>query len=135
MKTKLLTALALVVIGTMTVQLPASQLGTAFTYQGRLSDGVNPATGSYDMQFILNSAPTGSAQVGSPQTKNAVPVTNGLFAVVLDFGPGVFTGEERWLELAVKTNGGAGGFCPRGAPDCGEAESAGGDEGAPPVTG
>jgi hypothetical protein len=26
---------------------------TAFTYQGRLSDGANPANGTYQMQFAL----------------------------------------------------------------------------------
>src|SRR5262249_10603181 len=34
------------------VQLGLSQT-TAFTYQGRLNDGGNPANGSYDLQFSL----------------------------------------------------------------------------------
>jgi len=33
----------------------------------------------------------------------AVPVTNGLFVVTLDFG-GVFSGDARWLAISVKTN-------------------------------
>jgi formylglycine-generating enzyme required for sulfatase activity len=38
---------------------------------------------------------------------NAVAVSNGFFTVTLDFGAGVFTGEARWLAIAVKTNGAA----------------------------
>ena len=29
--------------------------GTAFTYQGQLNDGTNPATGSYDLRFTMPS--------------------------------------------------------------------------------
>ena len=35
-------------------------------------------------------------------------VSNGLFTVPLNFGPGVFTGTNYWVELGVRTNGGAG---------------------------
>src|SRR6185295_11333739 len=34
-----------------------------------------------------------------------VTVTNGLFTTTLDFGSGVFDGTDRWLEIAVRTNG------------------------------
>ena len=33
--------------------LLASPLGTAFTYQGRLSDGANTANGIYDLRFTM----------------------------------------------------------------------------------
>jgi hypothetical protein len=33
--------------------------GTAFTYQGRLNDGANPANGSYDLAFALYDAASG----------------------------------------------------------------------------
>ena len=36
--------------------------GTAFTYQGRLTDGANPANGNFDMQFMLfDTATVGTA--------------------------------------------------------------------------
>jgi len=38
-------------------------------------------------------------------TNAATSISNGLFAVTLDFG-GVFDGSARWLEIAVRTNGG-----------------------------
>jgi len=43
--------------------------------------------------------------VAGPLTNSATGVTNGLFTVTLDFGPGVFTGPGRWLEVDVRTNG------------------------------
>jgi hypothetical protein len=44
--------------------------------------------------------------VAGPITNSPVAVSNGLFTVALDFGDSVFTGEARWLELGVRTNGG-----------------------------
>ena len=80
--------------------------GTAFTYQGRLNDGSSPATGEYDLRFTLYSLSGGSAgPMASPIEFPGVPVTNGLFAVTLDFGD-QFPGADRWLEIAVRTNGG-----------------------------
>ena len=77
-------------------------LGTAFTYQGRLTgtSGV-PLSGSYDFAFTAYDAATGGAQVGVPYEAGDVAVTNSLFAVAVDLGSGVFTGDERWLEVGV----------------------------------
>lgn len=79
--------------------------GTAFTYQGRLNDGTNLATGSYDLAFTLFSSSAGGGQVGAALTNAATTVSNGLFAVTLDFGAN-FPGADRWLEIGVRTNGG-----------------------------
>ena len=85
--------------------LAASPLGTAFTYQGRLNDGGQTANGVYDLRFAVFDAASGPAQIGGVLTNAATPVSNGLFTVILDFGPGVFTGEGRWLEIGVRTSG------------------------------
>lgn len=77
--------------------------GTAFTYNGRLNDGTNPATGSYDLTFTLFNAASGGVAYGA-LTNAATGITNGLFTVPLDFG-GVFNGANYWLELAARTNG------------------------------
>ena len=69
--------------------------GTAFTYQGRLNNGTNPANGQYDFQFQVFDAATVGASYGSPNpnTVAGVGVSNGLFSTVtLDFGSSVFTG-------------------------------------------
>lgn len=72
--------------------------GTAFTYQGRLNSGTNPATGIFDLRFTVYDAVSGGNVAGSALTNAATPVTNGLFTVMLDFGSGVFNGNARWLE-------------------------------------
>src|ERR1039457_4890396 len=85
----------------------AAAQGTAFTYQGRLNDGTNPANGQYDFQFQVFDAATAGASYGSPNpnTVAGVGVSNGLFTVTLDFGGSVFTGPARWLQTSVRTNG------------------------------
>jgi hypothetical protein len=84
----------------------ASAQVTAFTYQGRLHDGANVATGIYDLRFTIYDSSGGPGVVAGPLTNLPVTVSNGLFTVTLDFGAGVFTGAERWLETGVRTNGG-----------------------------
>jgi len=80
---------------------------TAFTYQGRLNDGAISAIGSYDLRFTIYDA-LNSGNAISPTLTNSVPVTNGLFTTTLDFGTNVFTGANRWLDIAVRTNGASG---------------------------
>ena len=80
--------------------------GTAFTYQGQLDSGSIPANGSFDLTFSLFTASSGGSPAFGPLTNTAVGVSNGLFAVTLDFGSGVFTGVNYWLELGVRSNSG-----------------------------
>ncbi len=79
--------------------------GTSFTYQGRLAEGGSPATGSYDLQFVLFDAASGGNALAGTNTLAPVGVTNGLFTVTLDFGSAAWDGSARWLEIAVRTNG------------------------------
>ena len=80
--------------------------GTAFTYQGRLDANGAAASCTYDLQFGLWNAASGPSQLGTPVTSLATPVVRGLFTVTLDFGAS-FPGDDRWLEIAVRTNGAA----------------------------
>lgn len=79
--------------------------GTAFTYQGHLTDGVGPANGSYDFRAALYDAAMAGHQAGVTITNPATAVSNGLFTVSLDFA-NQFPGANRWLEISVRTNGG-----------------------------
>jgi hypothetical protein len=87
----------------------AAPVGTAFNYQGRLTDGGSPATGQYDLRFTLYDAGTGGNPVGSPVLVEDRQVTNGLFTVTLDFG-NVFNGDARWLQIDVRPGISTGAF-------------------------
>ncbi len=108
MKNNHFSLIGALVLGFFAAVHPASGQGTAFTYQGRLNDGAGPANGSYDLQFAIYGSATGANDGFANQTNSATVVSNGLFVVTLDFGPGIFTGPDRWLEIGVRTNGGGG---------------------------
>ena len=84
-------------------------LGTAFTYQGQLTDAGAPAAGPYDLRFILFDAAMNGNQVGATVTQTNVPVAAGLFTVSIDFGA-QFSGSARWLEVAVRPGGSSDPF-------------------------
>ena len=79
--------------------------GTAFTYQGQLQNNGSPASGAYNLTFSLFNTNTSGVAIAGPVTNSAVAVTNGLFTVLIDFGPGAFTGETNWLQIGVESNG------------------------------
>ncbi len=90
--------------------LAATPAGSAFTYQGRLADGGAPATGLYDLHFSLFDSNSTGTMIGSVLQSTALPVTNGLFTISLDFGPNAFNGDARWLQITVRTNGSTSPF-------------------------
>jgi hypothetical protein len=85
---------------------PLAPVGSAFTYQGSLKNGGNPANGQYDFTFKLFDAASAGNQVGSTFTATNQTVSQGLFTVQLDFGATALQGDARWLEIAVRTTGG-----------------------------
>ncbi len=87
-------------------RLLASPVGTAFTYQGRLIKDGNPVNKTCDFTFGLYDVETGGTPIDGALL-SSVGVSNGLFTVQLDFGADAFTGEARWLGIAVKCSGDA----------------------------
>lgn len=79
----------------------AAPVGSAFTYQGQLKFEGQPVTDPRDMEFGLYD--DGGAQIGTTVTLSNVPVNDGLFNVVLDFGADAFGNEQRLLQITVKT--------------------------------
>ncbi len=63
-----------------------------------------------DLRFSLWDASADGSLVGATQTVSSVSVSNGLFAVSLDFGSGIFQGDARWLETAIRKPAGVGNF-------------------------
>ncbi|MBI3853141.1 MAG: hypothetical protein HY298_23060 [Verrucomicrobia bacterium] len=105
MKNKSILALAALLFSTLNPQLSTVLAqGTAFTYQGRLNDNGSPANGTYDLRYELHNDATTNGLLGSPQNDFGVAVSNGLFTSRLDFGPGIFTGDPRWLQVLVRSN-------------------------------
>jgi hypothetical protein len=78
---------------------------SAFVYQGKLNDGAAAANGTYQFEFKLFDAASGGGQVGQTLSDLPATVTNGIFAVSLDFGANSFTGAARYLEISVRLNG------------------------------
>ena len=69
---------------------------SAFSYQGRLTDGGTPANGTYEIQFTLWDATAGGTQQPQPApviiTRTNVQVSAGAFTVQpLDFGAIAFS--------------------------------------------
>ena len=102
MRTKIILSLVFMFIGLLTISSHAQT--TAFTYQGRLQTGAIPATGNYDMEFLLFDLPTGGSQIGSTAEQPSISVNNGIFSVVLDFAD-AFNGGPRYLEIRVRPTG------------------------------
>lgn len=79
---------------------------TAFTYQGDLEDSGLPAAGTYDMRFKLFPTAFGGAQVGATQCVDNVPVTEGRFTAMIDFGQQFASTSSRYLEIEVRRDSG-----------------------------
>ena len=84
-----------------------AQMGSAFTYQGRLIDANDAADGLYDFQFKLFDDPNIiiGQQIGSTIDINNMDVIDGYFTAELDFGgePNILNGQARWLEISVRS--------------------------------
>jgi len=81
-----------------------AQIGTAFTYQGIITDAGAPANGVYDVQFRAFNAPVGGTEYpGARVCALDVPVTDGLFTVPVDFG-NIFAGGPVWIEIRVQAD-------------------------------
>ncbi|HTV41109.1 MAG TPA: hypothetical protein VMF08_11075 [Candidatus Sulfotelmatobacter sp.] len=100
-KSLLLLLLASLTVATVT----ARAQGTAFAYQGRLENNGTPANGNYDLTFTLYATNVGGTAVAGPVTESDTSVTNGLFSVTIDFGSGVFAGNNYWLDIDVSPAG------------------------------
>jgi len=79
-----------------------SVAGTAFTYQGELTENGVPANGTFDIAFSLWDAPDGGNEICCPVVVNDVQVVDGRFNAQLDFGADAFDNQGRWLELIVE---------------------------------
>src|ERR1035441_7547642 len=108
MNTKNTISLVLGLASIASMTLRADPMPTGFTYQGVLIVGTNAANGHYDFRCAIYDAVTNGSLVGTVVTNTATAVANGYFDVWIWPDDLVFQGEARWLEMAVRTNGGGG---------------------------
>ena len=93
--------------GRAMVPQPQGAIGTAFTYQGRLRrdevylDGVTCSA-----RFGLYADPGLGAPLGTGLQTVSVPLNDGYFTALLDFGD-VFDGSARYLETQIQCPGDA----------------------------
>ncbi|MCK4412719.1 MAG: hypothetical protein KAY32_04160 [Candidatus Eisenbacteria sp.] len=89
----------------------AAPLQPAFTYQGHLEFEGQPVNDICDFQFWVYGELEGGTAAAGPLLLNEVQVSDGVFAVTLDFSPFEFTSSvERYLEIAVRHPSGGGSF-------------------------
>jgi len=89
-------------------------IDTQITFQGSLFESSVAANGNYDLNFQLwdgFEANSGS-KLGGVISKSNVAVTDGIFTVFLDFGPGAFIDEARWVEVLVRDSLAGGSYTP-----------------------
>ncbi len=103
--------LAAVLVLSASATVLAGLVGTAFTYQGHLTEGGSPANGPYDLRFALYDDPDFGSQVGGVVTVADEWVSNGLVTVQLDFG-NVYDGTALWLWVLVRPGDSSGPYTP-----------------------
>lgn len=91
----------------LALPLSAHALSNSFSYQGSLNDGGSPASGSYDLQFQLQTS--AGANVGAPLVREDVAVAGGLFSVELDFGAAITSADFR-LQIGVRPGASTGAY-------------------------
>jgi hypothetical protein len=69
-----------------------------------------PAVSNADFEFALFDGEEDGSQIGPTLSADDVGLVNGLFTISLDFGADAFNGDARWIEVAVRSPAGAGGF-------------------------
>lgn len=94
----------LLLLSTLIAPLSIYAQSTAFTYQGFLTDQGAPLNGAAELQLTLWNAPSNGTQVAAIVPASViVGVTNGLFTVPVDFGASAFNGQDRWMQIDVRT--------------------------------
>lgn len=97
---------------------PQGVVGIGFTYQGQLKQGGAPFTGVCDFQFTLWNDLNAGAQVTGSVSKTNVAVNRGVFTApdirfdLTTYGGYFqsFSGEARWLQIAVRCPAGSGTY-------------------------
>ncbi|HWX19363.1 MAG TPA: hypothetical protein VN578_05585 [Candidatus Binatia bacterium] len=100
-----LTIAMLAVLAAAHLAWAVSPMGTAFNFQGYLTDNNKKAlSGQYDIQFQLFDVSSGGNALAT-SVQAPVTVNNGLFSTSVDFANFKFDGNAYWLEVGFRVNG------------------------------
>jgi len=86
----------------------ATPVDQTFTYQGQLRNAGQLVNGAVDLKISMWDADTAGVQIGISNTFNAVPMTDGRFALGLNFGAFAFDGSNRWIQVEFRNPAGSG---------------------------
>jgi endosialidase-like protein/collagen triple helix repeat protein len=87
-----------------------AQLADEITYQGEVLQDGQLLNDTADLVFRLYDAPTGGLLIGAPVFINNLSVIEGRFTAQLNFGPGAFNIDARFIEIDIRSPAGAGSF-------------------------
>jgi len=93
----------------------AATTGSAFSYQGELTDNGSPANGDYDITVSLFPNLTGGSSVMDESFPDT-PVVNGLFNLRVDFGDVVYENSDIYyieIEITPSSGGATSVLAPR----------------------
>ncbi len=79
----------------------AESVGSVFNYQGQLKEAGQAFNGLADVTFRLFDAEAGGVQIGVDVALIDLDIVDGLLTADLYFGPDVFPGADRWIEIQV----------------------------------
>ena len=102
--------LAIGTLGMASIANAQAALDSTFSYQGQLKSGLNLVEVNSDFRFTVWDSSAGGVQIAGPVTRSNVLVRDGVFSVSLDFGTAPFNGENRFLQIEVRSPAGVGAF-------------------------
>src|SRR5215217_2217102 len=84
-----------ITVEAVSVEAASAEVGTSFTYHGHVTHDGSPVNQMCDFEFKLYDAASGGTQISSTYAQSDVRISNGEFATPINFGAGVFDGNDR----------------------------------------
>jgi hypothetical protein len=103
-------ALAATLVAAAAFRGAGQPLDSTFTYQGQLRNAGQLVSGNVDVRFTLWDSDVGGTQIGNANSFTNYPLTDGRFALGLNFGTGAFNGDQRWVQVEFRNPAGAGQY-------------------------
>jgi hypothetical protein len=103
-------ALAATLVAAAAFRGGGQPLDSTFTYQGQLRNAGQLVNGNVDVRFTLWDADVGGTQIGNANSFTNYPLTDGRFALGLNFGTGAFNGDQRWVQVEFRSPAGTGQY-------------------------